>query len=38
MKRFKILLLIAIFTVPMMTMSIGCKGEVSEDGVSIEGN
>ena len=38
MKRLKTLLLLAIFLVPVMTVSVGCEGEVSEDGVSIEGN
>ena len=36
MKRFKLLAILALLAVPLTGLSVGCEGDVDEDGASLE--
>lgn len=36
MKRFKLLAILALLAVPLTGLSLGCEGEVDDDGVDME--
>ena len=36
MKRFSLLLLLALICVPLTTTAAGCRGEVDDDGANLE--
>lgn len=36
MKRFKLLAILALIAVPLTGLSLGCEGEVDDDGADVE--
>lgn len=36
MKRFSLLLLLALILIPLTTVNVGCRGEVDDDGAELD--